>query len=157
MVPRNNRITIAINFTPISSFFLPPPSSFFHSLSFRSFSRKISYALKFSIWANPTRDPLNSSTKFPPIYAIRISVGKMRAGYKRGRGGRRKEVKKVAGQVSASLRCITIANELITALMQYGRKVFRPFKGLKLGQAEWRRKFASGGSTSRGFRLFRSP
>lgn len=28
--------------------------------------------------------------------------------------------------------------------MQYSRKVFRPFKGLKLSQAEWRRKFASG-------------
>lgn len=57
--------------------------------------------------------------------------------------------KKVADQLSTSLRCITIANELITALMQYGRKVFRPFKRLKLRQAEWRRRSASGGSTPR--------
>ena len=57
--------------------------------------------------------------------------------------------KKVADQLSTSLRCITIANELITALMQYGRKVFRPFKRLKLRQAEWRRRSASGGTTPR--------
>lgn len=64
--------------------------------------------------------------------------------------------KKVADQLSTSLRCITIANELITALMQYGRKVFRPFKRLKLRQAEWRRRSgsASGGSTPQGSASF---